>query len=53
MPLQQRVTVDQKIQQKYGAKIDKITNKMVKKLRKDEVERVKKARAALSGKEDA
>ena len=53
MPLQQRVTVDQKIQQKYGAKIDKLSNKMVMRLRKDEVERVKKARAALSGKEDA
>ena len=53
MAVQQRVVVDQKLMQKYGAKIDKLTNKMVMRLRKDEVERVKKARAALSGKEDA
>ena len=44
MGLQQRVKVDQMIQQKYGAKIDKIAKKMAMKLKKDEVERVKKAR---------
>ena len=51
MSLQQRVVVDQKLNQKYGKKIDKITKKMVMKLKKQEVERVKKARAALKDKE--
>ncbi len=51
MSLQQRVVVDQKLNQKYGKKIDKITKKMVMKLKKQEVERVKQARAALRDKE--
>lgn len=46
MPLQQRVKVDQVIMQRYGPKIDKISKKMVIKLKKDEIERVKKAKAA-------
>ena len=44
MGLQQKVKVDQIIMQKYGVKIDKISKKMAMKLKKDEVERVKKAR---------
>ena len=46
MPLQQRVKVDQLIMQRYGPKIDKISKKMVIKLKRDEIERVKKAKAA-------
>tara|TARA_R100000005_G_C4970323_1_gene183563 strand:+ start:598 stop:975 length:378 start_codon:yes stop_codon:yes gene_type:complete len=47
MNLQQRVVVDQKLNQKYGKKIDKMVKKAVMKLKKQEVERVKQARAAL------
>ena len=47
MALAQRVKVDQVIMQKYGKKIDKISKKLAVKLKKTEVERVKKARAAL------
>lgn len=46
MSLQQRSVVDQKLLQKFGAKIDKISKKMAMRLKKDEVERVKQARAA-------
>ena len=46
MSLQQRSIVDQKLLQKFGPKIDKISKKMAMRLRKDEVERVKQARAA-------
>ena len=52
MSLQQKVVIDQKLQQKYGKKIDKISKKMVMKLKKLEVARVKKARAAAQGKAD-
>lgn len=51
MGVQQRVVVDQKIMQKYGAKIDKIARKMTMKLKKQEVERVKQARAAFRKKD--
>jgi len=51
MGVQQRVVVDQKIMQKYGAKIDKISRKLAMKLRKQEVERVKQARAAFRNKD--
>jgi hypothetical protein len=47
MSLQQRSIVDQKLLQKFGAKIDKISKKMSMKLKKQEVERVKQARASL------
>ena len=50
MALQQRVIVDNKIMQKYGAKIDKISKKLLMKLKKTEMERVKKNRAALKEK---
>ena len=53
MGLQQRVAVDQKLGQRYGKKMDKMTKKAVMKLKKLEVERVKKARAAAQGKKDA
>ena len=46
MSLQQRVKVDQLIMQRYGPKIDKISRKMIVKLKRDEIERVKKAKAA-------
>ena len=48
MSLQQRVKVDQMVMQKYGKKIDKISKKAAKILQKQEVERVKKAKAAQS-----
>ena len=48
MGLQQRVKVDQMIMQKYGKKIDKVSKKVAKQLQKQEVERVKKAKAAQS-----
>ena len=47
MALQQRVIVDQRLQQKYGAKMAKMVKKAVAVLKKDELERVKQARAAL------
>ena len=47
MAIQQRVIVDQKLQQKFGAKMAKMLKKAVAVLKRDEVERVKKARAAL------
>ena len=50
MALQQRVIVDNKIMQKYGKKIDKVAKKLLMKLKKTELERVKKARAALKEK---
>ena len=53
MSLQQRVVVDQKLNQKYGKKMDKMTKKAVMTLKKSEVERVNKARAAAQGKTDA
>ena len=44
MSLQQRVKVDQLIMAKYGSKIDKISRKMAMKLKKQEIQRIKKAR---------
>ena len=46
MAIAQRVKVDQVIMQKYAKKIAKIAKKLAIKLKKAEVERVKKARAA-------
>ena len=52
MSPQQRVVIDQKIQQKYGAKIAKIAQKVATKLKAKEGERVQKAKAAYkAGKE--
>ena len=47
MSLQQRVIVDNKIMQKYGKKIDKVAKKLLMKLKKTELERVKKARTSV------
>tara|TARA_Y100000748_G_scaffold223344_1_gene188001 strand:- start:2948 stop:3319 length:372 start_codon:yes stop_codon:yes gene_type:complete len=47
MSLQQKVVVDQKIQQMYGTKIDKISKKAAIKLKAAEVERIKKAKERL------
>ena len=44
MSLQQKVKVDQLIMAKYGSKIDKISKKMAMKLKKQELQRIKKAR---------
>ena len=44
MSLQQKVKIDQLIMVKYGKKIDKISKKMAMKLKKLEIERIKKAR---------
>ena len=52
IPLAQRPKADEKVNQKFGKKIDKLTNKMVQQLKKKELERVKQARAAASGKID-
>ena len=50
MSMQQRVVVDQKLNQKYGKKIDKMVKKAVMKLKKQEIDRVKQARAAVRDK---
>ena len=50
MSLQQRAIVDQKLLQKYGKKIDKVSKKMAMRLKKDEAGRVAAARAALRDK---
>jgi len=47
MSLQQKVKIDQLVMAKYGKKIDKISKKMAMKLKKTELERIKKARAKL------
>ena len=46
MAVAQKVKVDQMIMQKYGKKIAKIAKKLAMKLRKQETQRVKKAREA-------
>ena len=48
--LQQKVKIDQMVMVKYGKKIDKIAKKMLIKLKKKELERVKKARAKMAEK---
>jgi len=48
---QQRVVIDQKIQQKYGVKIAKIAKKAAVKLKAKEGERVQKAKAAYKNEE--
>ena len=45
--LQQRVKIDQIVMARYGKKIDKLAKKLLMKLKKTELERVKKARANL------
>ena len=47
MSIQQRVKVDQKIMQKYGPKIDKLSKRMAMKLKGEEGKRMQKARERL------
>jgi hypothetical protein len=47
MSLQQRVKIDQVINQKFSAKIAKLTTKLAKKLKGDESARVKAAKDAM------
>jgi len=51
-PVQRRVLIDKQIMQKYGKKIDKFSKKAAMKLKANEAERIKKARAAMR-KDDA
>ena len=44
MSIQQKVKIDQLIMAKYGSKIDKISRKMAMILKKQELQRIKKAR---------
>ena len=46
MGVQQRVQIDQKIQQKYGPLIAKLTMKQMKVVKKNEIIKVKKAKEA-------
>ena len=46
MGIQQKVKIDQKIQQKYGGLIAKLTMKQIKFVKKDEIQKVKAARTA-------
>ena len=50
--VQRRTMIDQQIMQKYGKKIDKGSKKLALKLKANEAERIKKARAAMR-KDDA
>ena len=52
MGLPQRVKIDQKIQQRYGGMVNKLSVKLMRVVKKKEIEKVKKARASV-GKEDA
>ena len=51
MGIPQRIKIDQKIQQKYGGMIAKLTMKLGKVVKAKEIEKVKKAREAM--KQDA
>ena len=53
MDMAQRIKVDQKIRQKFGPRIQKIAKKLLLKLRKQETERVKIARAGVVAKAQA
>ena len=46
MSPQQKIVIDQRVQQKFGVKIAKITKKLIPKLKAAEGERVQKAKAA-------
>ena len=52
MGLPQRVKIDQKIQQRYGGLINKLTVKKMRVVKKKEIEKVKKARERI-GQKDA
>ena len=53
MSLQQRIKVDQIVQQKYGKMVDKVVRKKMAKLKSSEVARVKKARDPKKAKKEA
>ena len=53
MAVAQKVQVDQKIQQKYGPLIAKLTIKQMKFVKKDEIVKVKKAKDVRKAKQDA
>ena len=53
MAVAQRVQVDQKIQQKYGGMIAKLTIKQMKVVKKSEIVKVKTAKDARKAKQDA
>ena len=53
MPLASRVQVDQKIAAKHGKLINKLSTKLLKVVKKKEVVKVKKARAARQAEKDA
>ena len=53
MPLASRVQVDQKIAAKHGNLINKLSTKLLKVVKKKEVVKVKKARAARQAAKDA
>ena len=48
MPIAQRVKIDQIVSQKYGGMINKIATRVVKDVKKNEFEKVKKAKEAKS-----
>ena len=50
MPLSQRVQIDQKIAAKHGALINKLSVKLLKVVKKKEVQKVKKARESKAKK---
>ena len=50
MSIQQRVKVDQKIMQKFGAKIEKLSKRVAMKLKGEEGKRMQKARERLKSK---
>ena len=52
-PFAQKVKIDHMIIQKYGKRIDMISKKLAMKLKRDETERIKKARAAMKKGADA
>ena len=53
MAVAQKVQIDQKIQQKYGPLIAKLTIKQMKFVKKDEIVKVKKAKDVRKAKQDA
>ena len=53
LSIQQKVMIDQKIMQKYGGAIDKISKREAIKLKSKETERIKKARDVMKKGDDA
>ena len=53
LSIQQKVMIDQKIMQKYGGAIDKISKREAIKLKSKETERIKKARDVMKKDDNA